>query len=234
MNKPKIVFVSGANRGIGFEFARQLAEKSEVVIAGYRDPDKSREILKMAEKGDHVQVFKGDVTDQDSLRILHDFIADHYGRLDLLINNAGIHLDYSTPIDEVEPDNIIENFRVNVLGPFLTSKILRPLLAKGNGPKIVNISSQMGSIEQTSGNATPYRISKAALNMLTKNQALEYINDGIVTIAMHPGWVRTDMGGSEAPLSPVESVSQMLEVIDNLSEPDNGTFLGFDGKTRPY
>lgn len=70
--------------------------------------------------------------------------------------------------------------------------------------------------------------------MLTKNQALEYINDGIITIAMHPGWVRTDMGGSEAPLSPVESVSQMLEVIENLSESDNGTFLGFDGKPRPY
>jgi len=128
----------------------------------------------------------------------------------------------------------MENFRVNVIGPFLASKTLLPLLTKGKKPKIINISSQMGSIELSSGNSTPYRVSKAAVNMLSKNQALAYIKHGIVTVAMHPGWVRTDMGGPDAPLSPPEAISQMLEVIDKIGKKDNGRFLGFDGKARPY
>jgi NAD(P)-dependent dehydrogenase (short-subunit alcohol dehydrogenase family) len=234
MGGKKIIFVSGANRGIGLALVRQISEMGHTIIGGYRVPDRSKELLDMAENSDHVSAARVDVTNRDDVRCLYDFINEKSGRLDLLINNAGIHLKYSTPIDEIEPEDILENFRVNVIGPFLTSKVLRPLLAKSDNPKIINISSQMGSIELSHGNATPYRISKAAVNMLTKNQALAYIDDGIITVAMHPGWVRTDMGGPEAPLSPAESVSQMFDVIDGISEKDNGSFLGYDGKTRPY
>ena len=92
----------------------------------------------------------------------------------------------------------------------------------------------MGSIETASADSVPYRISKAAVNMLSKNQALSYKDSGIVTIAMHPGWVRTDMGGDQAPLSAEDSARQMLAVIDKLTLSDNGGFLGFDGNTRPW
>lgn len=234
MNKQRIAFVSGANRGLGYEFVRQLTARGDIVVAGYRRRKGSKNLLDMAKKNDRLLAFQVDITDQDNLYRLHDFVAEKFGRLDWLINNAGIHLHYSTPIDDIKPEDIMENFRVNVIGPFLTSKTLRPLLAKGKKPRIINISSQMGSIELSSGHATPYRISKAAVNMLSKTQALNYIDDGIVTIAMHPGWVRTDMGGPEAPLSPEESISGMLNVIDKIDKKDNGKFLGFDGKTRPY
>jgi len=240
MKREKVVFVSGANRGLGLEFVRQIEARGDTVIAGYRLRKGSKSLLKMAEVSDRMLTFQVDVTDPKGVGKLYDFIETRFGKLDLLINNAGIHLQYMTPIDDVDPDDIMENFRVNVIGPFLMAKTLRPLLQNGKNPKIVNISSQMGSIEMSSGNSTPYRISKAAVNMLSKNQALNYIDDGIVTVAMHPGWVRTDMGGPEAPLSPEESISGMLKVIDKLGmidklgKKDNGKFVGFDGKTRPY
>jgi NAD(P)-dependent dehydrogenase (short-subunit alcohol dehydrogenase family) len=111
---------------------------------------------------------------------------------------------------------------------------MHSLLAKGSDAKIINISSQMGSIANTSGNATPYRISKAAVNMLSKQQSLAYADDGIVTIALHPGWVQTDMGGAEAPLTTTEAVAKMLAVIDGLTGNDNGAFLGYDGQSLEY
>jgi NAD(P)-dependent dehydrogenase (short-subunit alcohol dehydrogenase family) len=234
MNDPKIVFISGANRGLGYEFARQLHERGNIIVAGYRHPDRSAQLIKLADASDRLFAVRIDVTIPGDIIQLHDFILDKFQRLDLLINNAGINLKYSTPIDEIEPEDLLQHFRVNVVGPFMVSKNLRPLLAKGRTARIVNISSQMGSISQSSGNATPYRISKAAVIMLTKNQALAYAGDGIVTVAMHPGWVKTDMGGAEAPLHPDEAVEQILAVIDQLTPDDNGSFLGFDGNARSY
>ncbi len=199
MSDTPVVFVTGANRGIGLEYVRQLVARKDMVFAGYRDESRSRDLLAMAQKNDNLETVAVDVTDEAQIEDVRDIIADKFGRLDMLINNAGIQIKYDNIIDDIEPDEIVENFRVNVVGPFLTAKILHPLLAASARPKIVNITSQMGSIEQASGNAVPYRISKAALNMLTKNQAVSYASDGIIAVAMHPGWVRTDMGGSGAP-----------------------------------
>jgi NAD(P)-dependent dehydrogenase (short-subunit alcohol dehydrogenase family) len=234
MTDQKIAFISGANRGLGFEFARQLHESGNTVIAGYRHPNRSAKLIKLADASDRLFAVRIDVTIPGDIIQLHDFIRDKFQRLDLLINNAGINLKYSTPIDDLEPEDLLQHFRVNVIGPFMVSRSLRPLLAKGQKSKIINISSQMGSISQSSGNATPYRISKAAVNMLTKNQALAYSGDGIITVAMHPGWVQTDMGGAEAPMHPDEAVTQILAVIDKLTSDDNGSFLGFDGNARSY
>jgi len=228
------VFVTGANRGIGLAFVRQLIERGVTVIAGYRNPDRSQELLELADKHDDLHAVAVDVTDETQLEKVRDYIGGTFGRLDILINNAGISIKYDSLIDEIEPDDLMENFRVNVVGPFLTAKILHPLLSNSSGAKIINISSQMGSIEQASKGAIPYRVSKAAVNMLTKNQALSYDGDGIITVALHPGWVRTDMGGSNAPLLPDESAANMIKVIDSLTSKDNGKFLGHDGKSRPY
>jgi NAD(P)-dependent dehydrogenase (short-subunit alcohol dehydrogenase family) len=234
MSGTPVVFVTGANRGIGLEFVRQLVTRKAHVFAGYRSQQRSRELLTMAKKRDNLDAVLIDVTDEHQINKAREIVAHAFERLDMLINNAGIQINYDGDVDDVEPDEIMENFRVNVVGPFLTAKIFHPLLAEGTRPKIINITSQMGSIEQASGNAVPYRISKAGVNMLTKNQASAYAGDGIITVALHPGWVRTDMGGSGAPLSPQESVSGMLKVIDGLKEADNGRFIGFDGRPRSY
>lgn len=234
MNDTPVVFVTGGNRGIGLEYVRQLVARKDLVFAGYRDKGRSRDLLAMAQKNDNLEAVAVDVTDEIQIENARDVISDKFGRLDMLINNAGIQIKYDNIIDDVEPDEIVENFRVNVVGPFLTAKILHPLLAKSDRPKIINITSQMGSIEHASGNAVPYRISKAALNMLTKNQAVSYTHDGIIAVAMHPGWVRTDMGGSGAPLAPRDSVAGMLKVIDSLKEKDNGRFIGYDGQPRSW
>lgn len=230
----KIVFVSGANRGLGLEFVRQLAARGDIVIGGYRNAAASGELLQLAEQQDNIHAIRVEATDRYDIENVRDFVAAQFDHLDILINNAGIHLKYSTPLDEVEPEEIMENFRVNIIGPFLAGKILRPLLAKSEHPRLINITSQMGSISQSHGNATPYRISKAALNMLSKNQSMEYQNSNIITIALHPGWVKTDMGGVNAPLEPTEAISKMLQVIDNLTPDQNGTFLSYSGQTLEY
>lgn len=232
-----IVFVSGANRGIGLEFVRQLSERGDMVFAGYRTEASSRELLGLAKKRSNISPVIVEVTDRYDVENLKKIVEEKFGRLDLVINNAGVSLKYSSPHDEVEPEDIMENFRVNVIGPFLAGKILRPLLVKGRNPKLINISSQMGSISRTSrssGDATPYRISKAALNMLSKNQALSYEKDNIVTMALHPGWVKTDMGGPDAPMAPSESVGRMLKVIDQLNPAQNGSFLSNTGEKLDY
>lgn len=233
-DESKVAFVSGANRGIGFEFARQLSEIGYTIIAGYRDQEKSKELIRYSEKTGRFDHFRVDVTDKNDLQELSKFISHKFKHLNLLISNAGINLQYHTPIDKVEPEDIMENFRVNIIGPFLTAKYLRPLMPKTNGSKIVNITSQMGSIQMSNGDAVPYRISKAALNMLTKNQSLAYRDHGIITVGLHPGWVKTQMGGPDAPLDPAETVSMMLGVIENITPEDNGNFLTYDGRTLPY
>ena len=234
MSGQSIILVTGANRGIGLEFARQLSRRGDIVIAGYRDAQRSRELLAMAADKDNVFAVQVDATSPGDLIRLRDFIDGKFGRLDQLINNGGINVKYSSHMEEIETDDLMESFRVNVVGPFLTVKILRPLLLKGQNARIINITSQLGSIEQSAGGAIPYRISKAALNMLSKNQAFVHRKDRIITVALHPGWVRTDMGGPNAPLSVDESVTQMLKVIDDLAPKDNGTFLGYDGRTKPF
>lgn len=229
-----VVLITGANRGLGLEFVKQLHQRGDTIIAGYRESKRSSELLALAETNDNVLPFVLDVADEAAIKKLRTTIRRRFGRLDMLINNAGINFRYATPIDKVTAEDMLEHYRVNVVGPFLTATILRPLLALGTQARIVNLTSTLGSIERSDGGATPYRISKAGVNMLSKNQALEYKGDGIIVVALSPGWVRTDMGGPNAPLSPTESVNGMLKVIDGLKTADSGKFVNYDGQTNPY
>lgn len=234
MNRENIIFVSGANRGIGLEFFRQLLARDANVIGGYRKASRSQELIKAAERSENGHSCAVDVTDEADVERLRDFIERHFKRLDILINNAGVNIRYDDDLDSITPADLMDNFRANVVGSFRTAAALYPLLARSGTGRIINISSRMGSISESTGKATPYRISKAAVNMLTKNQSLEYKDGGVITVAMHPGWVQTDMGGPQAPLSPQESVAGMLKVIDDLTNNDNGAFLSFQGDVIPY
>ena len=150
------------------------------------------------------------------------------------MNSAGVNINEPAQVNELSWENLSRSLEVNVGGPLLTSKSLYPLLQKGEEKKIINISSQMGSIKLTGGGATPYRVSKAALNMLTRNQAIEYKKDGITVVILHPGWVKTDMGGPAAPMTVAESARKIFQIIEMVSLSNAGEFISVTGDKIPY
>jgi NAD(P)-dependent dehydrogenase (short-subunit alcohol dehydrogenase family) len=219
--------ITAANRGLGLEFARQLAARGERVIATAREPETATALNKL-----DVQVEQLDVTDPDSVARFGDTLAAE--PVDVLINNAGVGVR-SRSLERVDFDDMLHFFDVNAVGPLRVTRALLPGLRAGSGKKIVNITSRMGSIDDnTSGGAYEYRASKAALNMVTRSLALDYAGEGFVCVVLHPGWVQTDMGGSGAPVKPEDSISGMLRIIGRLSPEYNGEFLDFTGASLPW
>lgn len=215
------VLITGANRGIGLEFARQYAADGWAVIGTARRPAQADALAAL-----DVEVLQLDVTDGQSIAAL---AAALDGRaIDMLINNAGIFPRVSE-IDNISPDDYLQTLTVNTVGPMLITQALMPNLREGKLKQIINITSQLASIERNSGGYYGYRESKAALNMFTATLAAELGPEGFICLAIHPGWVRTDMGGESATLSPEESVSGMRLVIGGLDADDNGRYLGYDG-----
>jgi NAD(P)-dependent dehydrogenase (short-subunit alcohol dehydrogenase family) len=230
----KTVFITGANRGIGLGMVLLMAGKDYRVFAGYREEARSERLFEKARQDGRILPVKVDVTRESDLRGLAETIASQTGHLDILINSAGINLGKAGQIDSLNLNDFTESFIVNVGGPFLTTRYFLPLLKEGREKKVVNITSTMGSIQLSTGDMVPYRVSKAALNMLTKNMAIAYRPSGITVVGLHPGWVRTDMGGPEAPLSVEESVSKLLGIIESLSPSRSGEVISFEGEIIPY
>jgi NAD(P)-dependent dehydrogenase (short-subunit alcohol dehydrogenase family) len=215
------VLITGANRGLGLEFARQYAADGWTVIGTARRPEQAEDLSAL-----DVEVLQLDVADRDSIAA---FAASLDGRsIDLLINNAGIFPRVSE-IANVDADDYLQTLVVNSLGPVLITQAVMPNLRAGELKQIVNITSGLASIEGNSGGYYGYRESKAALNMFTSSLAAELGPDGFTCLALHPGWVRTDMGGPNANLSPEESVSSMRAVLGEVTVEDNGRYLGYDG-----
>lgn len=233
-SEEKTVFITGANRGIGLGMVLLMAGKDYRVFAGYREEARSERLFEKARQDGRILPVKVDVTRESDLRGLAETIASQTGHLDILINSAGINLGKAGQIDSLNLKDFTESFLVNVGGPFLTTRYFLPLLKEGREKKVVNITSTMGSIQLSTGDMVPYRVSKAALNMLTKNMAIAYRPSGITVVGLHPGWVRTDMGGPEAPLSVEESVSKLLGIIESLSPSRSGEVISFEGEVIPY
>jgi len=230
----RTVFISGANRGIGLGMALLMAREGYTVFAGYREQARSERLFQKAREDGRIVPVKVDVTIEGEVKALAETIAARSGHLDILINSAGINPSKAGEIDSLSLKDFTESFLVNVGGPFLTTRYLIPLLKKGREKKVVNITSVMGSIQLSTGDMVPYRVSKAALNMLTKNMAIAYQRYGITVVGLHPGWVKTDMGGPEAPLSVEESVTKLLGIIENLSPSRSGEVISFEGQVIPY
>ena len=215
------VLITGANRGIGLEFARQYAADGWTVIGTARRPEAADDLAAL-----DVEILQLDVTDSDSIAAL---AASLEGRgIDMLINNAGLFPRVSE-IDNVNADDYMQTLAVNTLGPVLVTQAVMPNLRTGEMKQVVNITSGLASIERNSGGFYGYRESKAALNMFTSTLAAELGEEGFICLALHPGWVRTDMGGANANLSPEESVSGMRSVIDSMTAEHNGRYFGYDG-----
>lgn len=222
------VLVTGANRGIGLELAKQLVERGDEVVATARRPEAADALQALAAQHEgKVWIERLDVSDPESIGALAGQIAGQ--ELDVLINNAGVLLR-GGGLGGVDWQMAQTSFDVNTLGPLRVAETLLPAIKRGQPGKIVNVTSQMGSIDDNgSGGAYAYRMSKAALNMGTKSMAMDLAKDGVVTFVIHPGWVQTDMGGPNAKITTEQCVEGMLSVIDTAEAEHNGRFMNWDG-----
>jgi NAD(P)-dependent dehydrogenase (short-subunit alcohol dehydrogenase family) len=223
----RTIVITGANRGIGLELARQASAAGATVVATAREPEKAAELNAL-----DVRVEQLDVADADSVARFARSLGDL--AVDVLINNAGVGVGHPS-LEELDPESLVPMFRVNAVGPLRVTQALLPHLRRGKEKRVVQMTSRMGSIDDnSSGGAYAYRASKAALNMINKSLALDLAGEGFTCIVTHPGWVTTDMGGQGAPLSVQESAAGLLKVVDGLTQDDNGRFLMWSGEELPW
>lgn len=218
----RVALVSGANRGIGLEVCRQLAEMGLTVILGSRDGEKGRQAAEGLSAEVHAHQL--DVADEKSVERLSSYIEDEFGRLDVLVNNAGISNDGGQQGIDADLGLVREALEANLLGAWRLCEMAVPFMQRGGYGRIVNVSSGLGAINDMGGGSPAYRVSKASINVLTRILSSELRGSGILVNSVSPGWVRTDMGGSGAS----RSVEQGADTpVWAATLPDNGPTGGF-------
>jgi NAD(P)-dependent dehydrogenase (short-subunit alcohol dehydrogenase family) len=230
------VLVTGASRGIGLEYARQWLASDARVFGLARDPEASAGLMALAsDHPDRLVPVRCDVADDDSVAAARRRVGEETDGLEVLINNAGIGGAHQG-LESLDMDRVRRTFEVNAIGPLRVARAFLDLLRAGERPpRIVNMTSLMGSIDDNrSGDAYAYRLSKAALNMATRNMAVDFAADGIVAVALHPGWVRTDMGGAKAAIDVEESAKGLMQRFDALSLATTGVFEDYRGEAIPF
>ena len=229
----QIAIVTGANRGIGLEVVRQLARRGMITILGSRDLQKGETAAaKLVGEGLQVLSRQLDVTDPESITALAAYVEQEFGRLDVLINNAGILYDTWQQPSTADLDTVQEAMDTNLFGPWRMCKAFVPLLRRSQQGRIVNVSSGAGSIASMDNSTPAYSISKAALNALTRTLAAELKSAGILVNAVCPGWVATEMGGAGG--RPVEDGA--ASVVWAVTLPNDGPTGGFfrDGQSLSW
>ena len=221
--------ITGANRGLGFEFARQYLADGWQVYAAYRDPRSASELRRLADKGGRLHVLRLDVTDVASVRAA---AVELQGEpIDLLLNNAGIGGPRGQTIGNIDYETWARVLDVNTLGPMRVAEVFVDNVEHSKRKLIVTVTSGMGSIgDNTSGGAFAYRSSKAAVNMVMRSLAIDLAPRGITCVVINPGWVQTDMGGQHARLTAADSVAAMRHLIDKLGPTQSGKFFNYDGR----
>ena len=235
--------ITGCSRGLGLEMVKQLVSRKNtgLIFATCRSPELAPDLARIAADNRNVHLMPLDVTDCQTFPGVSEAVSEITGEkgLNILINNAGVS-PKSTRINMVTEDQMMETFKTNVVAPVLLTKSLISNLKKGvshsnNSSLVVNISSILGSVaENTQGGLYPYRSSKAAVNAVSKSLSLDLAPSNILAVALHPGWVQTDMGGKNAPLTSTQSIQGVLEVIDNFTSQQNGGFYDNFGKELPW
>ena len=229
----RIAIVTGGNRGIGFEICRQLARLGGIrVVLTARDESKGRAAAKkLRGEGLEVDTHALDVTSELSVKALAAGLEKNYGRCDVLVNNAGVMLD---PRGSRVLDSGLGTWRAtldtNLIGPLLLIQTLAPIMKRNRYGRIVNVSSGQGQLSDMSAGTPAYRVSKTALNALTRTLAAELNGSGVLVNAMCPGWVKTDMGGSSAPRTAEQGADTALWLA---TLPDDGPSGGFFRDRKP-
>ncbi len=228
------VLISGANRGLGFEFCRQYAELGWQVIATCRTLHKAKELRSLAEQYKNIALYQLDIVDRASV----DDLAEHLDHitLDLLIANAGVYGDETGKgLGNLDYQRWIKTLETNALGVIKLVEAFLPQLRRSDHAHIAVLSSQMGSIEDNgSGGSLLYRSSKAALNASMKSVAIDLRDQGIGVQIFHPGWVKTDMGGPHALIDTETSIKGMIMQIKQFELSNTGQFIKYDGSLMPW
>lgn len=228
------VLITGADKGLGLEFARQYADEDWRVFAACRHPERAESLQRLAADFPRLAIHALDVADHGQV----DDLARQLGseRIDVLLNNAGIYGDEDRRgFGTLDYRAWEYTLRVNVLGPVKMAEAFLEHVARSERRLIVAITSKMGSIaDNGSGGAYLYRSSKAALNAAYRSLALDLRPQGIGVLLLHPGWVQTDMGGRDAPLAPERSIRGMRDLIARFKRQDSGRFYAYDGREIPW
>ena len=221
----KIALITGANRGIGFETGKQLLEKGWTVIFTARNMALGRPLVnELRETYKTAWFVQLNVDEAESIDYLVDYVMKEHGRIDVLVNNAAIMLDKGKSILSIDLADVRRTIETNVYGPLLVTRALLPALKQSNDGRVLNISSTLGQLSGMGSGYPAYRISKAALNALTRIQSAELESEGIKVNTIHPGWVRTDMGGKNAHKSIEEGADTIVWLATEEKIP-SGKFL---------
>ncbi len=229
------VLITGANRGIGLELARLCASLGYRVFAGSRSVDRANELKALSEQYlNLIKIIPMEISDETSLDTCLEMVLRETDSLDLLINNAGIN-DGEETVRTFDAQKAVHVMMTNAISPIMVVQKFLGLLKAGTNPKVIMISSESGSISgMEKFRGYTYFGSKAALNMFTRCLAWDPEAAGIISVTLHPGWVRTDMGGPTAHLSVTESATGILNLATRLAQADNGKFFTWEGKEFPW
>jgi NAD(P)-dependent dehydrogenase (short-subunit alcohol dehydrogenase family) len=226
--------ITGANRGLGLEFARQYLADGWQVYAACRDPSSASELGRLADTSDHkLRIMALDVTDPASVKAAAAKLDGQ--AIDLLLNNAGVMGVRGQTIGHIDYEAWAKVLDANTMGPMRVSEAFVDHVARSERKLIVTLTSGMGSLsDNTSGGSIAYRSSKAAVNMVMRSLAIDLASRGITCVVVNPGWVQTDMGGPHATLAPAESVARLRDLIETLGPAQSGKFFNHDGREYPW
>ena len=227
------VLITGANRGLGLGFVKKYLEKNVNVLCTTRDISGSKELLECKERyPNNIEIFELDLLKENGAETLANQLNGM--PIDILINNAGVGSS-NQHFDAVSSKPWLEVLKVNLIAPLIITQSLFENVKKSSARKIYFLSSQLGSIgDNTSGGMYIYRSSKTGLNQVVKSLSVDLKPEGITVVSLHPGWVKTDMGGPNAPVSIDKSIEGMTKVIDRTDINDTGRFLNYDGTELPW
>lgn len=235
MEMPKIAVVTGASRGLGRATARQLCAKGHLVIATARNASALATLgAELSAPGQHIECHVLDVTDDGSVDALRDWIGERFGRIDVLINNAGVSIEpYETSVLEVPLDILSATLQTNLFGVLRVTQALLPLMRQSRAGRVVNLASGLGQLDGMAFGVPAYRISKTAVNALTRVLAAELADTSIKVNSVCPGWCRTDLGGPKAPRSADEGADTIVWLATLPSDGPSGGFFR-DRKPIPW
>ena len=232
------IFITGANRGLGLELTRQYLERGDQVLAASRQPEAARELQALRRQyPERLVLLALDVTDDASIAAAAQAAAGAVEGLEVLLNNAGVYQPggVAQGLGQLTAAAAAETFRINAVGPLLVTQALLPLLRAGRKGRIVSISSGLGSLTwKASGEPYHYSASKAALNMYMRSLAAEVGHQGVLSVIVDPGWMRTGMGGTHATQEPADSARGIIRLAEQLHADENGGFVTWQNQSVPW